>query len=353
MTYHQMMPHKKTVDTQNKLMELASAHIVSRAIHVAARMNVADYLVDGSCNINELASKVHANTDALYRLMRLLASNGIFSEDEKRNFSLTALAQPLLSNHPTSLKSWLSNHDGDEKRWRSYGHMEYSVQTGKPAFNHVFGQGYFDALAQDPEMAASFDEGMRTISDKENSQIVESYDFSHYKTIIDIGGGKGGLLAEIVKNNTSASGILFDLPHVLPSAQDYLSAQNLEKRITCVTGNFFDTIPDTCNMYILKRILHDWNDKDCIKILSTCRKSMKADATLLIIEAIVEAGNTRDFAKDVDIAMLVLFGGKERTKHEWEVLLQAASLRLVNIHKTPSMLSILEVVCEGKAEFDY
>lgn len=339
-------PKQESLDARQKLTELACAHILSQAIHVAARMNLADYLMHGPCSVDELAIKAHADTDALYRLLRLLASNGIFHEDETGMFSLTTLAQPLLSNHPQSLKSWLMYHDGDESRWRSYGHMYYSVQTGKPAFNKIYGQGYFDTIAQDQQKAAQFDEGMRNISQEENRQIVESYDFSPYKTIMDIGGGKGGLLAEILKNNSSAYGTLYDLPHVMSSAQDYLSSQNLETRFVCLPGSFFEKIDGGRDLYVLKRILHDWSDEDCIKILSNCRESMNKNSKLLIIEAIVATGNTKDFAKDVDLAMLVLFGGKERTENEWQMLLQAANLKLLHIHKTPSMLSILEVVSD-------
>lgn len=341
------VPEPKNLDARQKLTELACAHILSRAIHVAARMNLADYLMHGPCSIDDLAFQAHADIDALYRLLRLLASNGIFHEDESGMFSLTDLAQPLLSDYPQSLKSWLMYHDGDESRWRSYGHMDYSIQTGKPAFNYLYGQGYFDTIAQDAEKAAQFDEGMRNISQEENSHIVQSYDFSPYKTIIDLGGGKGGLLAEILKNNSFAYGILYDLPHVMASAHDYVSSQNLETRVNCVPGSFFEKIDRVCDLYVLKRILHDWNDEDCIKILLNCRESMPKNSKLLIIEAVVATGNTKDFAKDVDLAMLVLFGGKERTENEWKILLQSANLKLLHIHKTPSMLSILEVVSDN------
>lgn len=340
------VPEQKNLDARQKLTELACSHILSRAIHVAARMNLADYLMHGPCSVDELAIKAHANADALYRLLRLLASNGIFYEDEHGMFSLTALAQPLLSDHQQSLRSWLMYHDGDESRWRSYGHMDYSIQTGKPAFNYLYGQGYFDVIAQDNQKAVQFDEGMRNISQEENSQIVESYDFSPYKTIIDIGGGKGGLLSEILKNNSFAYGILYDLLHVMSSAQDYLSKQKLEGRYNCLPGSFFESINKGYDLYLLKRILHDWNDEDCVRILSNCRESMTKKSKLLIIEAVIETGNTKDFAKDVDLAMLVLFGGKERTENEWKILLQKANLKLLHIYKTQSMLSILEVVSD-------
>lgn len=340
----QNLVQKESIQNSRKLMELASAHILARAIHVAAVFKIADHLVDGPCNLHELAYKVNADHDALYRLLRLLASNDIFSEDEHRNFSLTTLAMPLVSGHTESLQSWLANHDGDEKRWRSYGHMAYSVQTGKPAFNHVFGQGYFDFISQDADMAKSFDEGMRNLSEKEDICIAGCYDFSPHATMTDIGGGKGGLISAIMKSHPTLSGILYDLPHVQISAEAYIFEQDLTSRINFKSGSFFDAVPFGSDVYVLKRILHDWDDELCIQILSNCRKAMKPSAKLLIIEAIVAPANDRDFAKDVDLAMLVLFGGKERTQKEWENLLDRANLKLLGIHPTPSMLSILEII---------
>ncbi|MDP3787877.1 MAG: methyltransferase [Candidatus Chromulinivorax sp.] len=340
----QNLAQKENIQNSRKLMELASAHILARAIHVAAGFKIADHLVDGPCHIHELAYKVNADHDALYRLLRLLASNDIFFEDEYQNFSLTPLAMPLISDHTESLQSWLANHDGDEKRWRSYGHMAYSVQTGKPAFNHVFGQGYFDFISQDANMAKSFDEGMRNLSEKEDICIAGCYDFSPYTMVTDIGGGKGGLISAILKLHPTLSGVLYDLPHVQISADAYIFEQNLTSRTHFKSGSFFDEIPFGSDVYVLKRILHDWDDELCIQILSNCRKAMKPGAKLLIIEAIVAPANNRDFAKDVDLAMLVLFGGKERTQKEWEQLLNAANLKLLGVYLTPSMLSILEIV---------
>ena len=341
----QILPIDSQLNSSNslKLVELASAHIVSRAIHVAARMQIADHLVDGPCHVNDLASKTKTHADSLYRLLRLLASHDIFYEDEHMNFSLTPLAQLLVSDHQESLRAWLAYHDGDEVRWRAYGHMEYSVQTGKPAFDKIYGQGYFDFISQDCEMARCFDEGMRNLSEKEDQQIAACYDFSLSATIVDIGGGKGGLLRDIAKKHSTISGIVYDLPHVEKSAQSYLADHGCGAAITFESGTFFEKVPCGYDLYILKRILHDWDDELCIKILLNCRKAMRPNSKLLIIEAIVGPENVRDFAKDVDVAMLVLFGGKERTQQAWEKLLQAADLQLLSIQTTESMLSILEI----------
>lgn len=330
-------------DNKKELIQKASAFILSRAIHTIAKINVADHLIDGPRTIHDLAQMTHTNEDALYRIMRLLASYGIFTYDHNKCFSLTPLAELLTSGHPDSLRAWLMYHDGDEKRWQAYGSMDYSIATGKPAFNHLFGKGYFDLLADNNELGIAFDEGMKNLSQQENSSIANAYDFSSYSCIADIGGGKGSFIAELLMKNKFARGILYDLPHTKKAAYMYLAEQNLSARIECVEGSFFETIPTGADLYVLKRILHDWSDEACLQILRTCKISMSAYARLLIIDAVVTEGTTRDFSKDVDIAMMVLFGGKERTESEWKKLLNDAGFRLIRIYPTSTMLSIIEV----------
>jgi len=340
----QLVWNKEVYNPQKKIIELSSAYILSRSIHVAASMKLADYFIEKPYSIDKLADKINVNSDALYRLFRLLASHNIFYESEHRVFSITPLAELLTSAHPESLQAWLAFHDGDENRWRSYGNMEYSIRTGEPVFNHLFGSGFFDVLAKDPTKSEAFDEGMRNISEKEELEISSSFDFSHYANIMDIGGGKGGLLKAIIQNNPVIHGILFDLPHAQIPAELYLAENGLADRVSFEPGSFFDEISSGSDLYILKRILHDWDDQQCIKILANCRKAMKKHTKLLIIEAIVEPGNKSNIIKEIDLAMLLLFGGKERTQNEWDLLLHAAGLQCVSVHKTSSMLSILEVI---------
>jgi hypothetical protein len=320
-------------NNKNKIVEMASGYILSRAIYAAAQLKVADYIME-PCHISNLALKTETNQDALHRLMRFLASYDIFHEDADNNFSLTPLSEQLISTDPHSLWAWITYHH-EPNRWIAYGDIEQSIKTGTPAFNTVFGKGYFDFIAESPALSKGFDEGMKNISADENAHIVQSYDFSSYATIVDIGGGTGGLLAEIITNNPCAQVLLFDLPHVQSSAQ---------KNIPFVASEgFFDPIPQNANLYILKRILHDWNDQDSVTILQHCYDAMPDHARLLIIEAIVAPENTRDFTKNVDIEMMVLFGGKERTKKEWSALLSKAGFTITHIFPTSSFLSIIEV----------
>lgn len=322
---------------------MAYAYILSRAIHVAARMKIADHLIDGPRTVSQLAHALGAHEQTLHRFLRFLASYGIFHEQEQLTFVLTPLAQPLLSNHEDSLQAWLAGHEGDEMRWRAYGDMQHSIETGTSAFEHVFGISYFDHLAQDPQRAKGFDEGMHNISSKEHEQIMLAYNFAPYKTVVDVGGGKGSLLAAIMHHNQMVQGILYDLSHVMPVAEAYFADNNLSARVTCQAGSFFEAVPQGADLYILKRILHDWDDASSKTILTQCSNAMASGSRLLIIDAVVAEGNDRDIAKDVDMAMLVLLGGQERTEAEWHSLCLAAGLHVTSITKTESMLSIILV----------
>jgi predicted transcriptional regulator len=337
-------PQNMRKDNQTTLMKIASAFILSRAIHVTAELKLADYMADGPQHITTLAQQSNLKEETLYRLLRYLASYGIFSHDAHNNFSLTPLAQELVSTDTASLWSWVAYHN-DNNRWQAYGDMKYCIETGKPGFDHVFGKGYFNFLSENPVLGTQFDEGMQNLSQGENKCIAQSYDFNSYATITDIGGGKGGLLAEIILNQKSSAqkGIIFDLPYVEKSAQEYIQSINLSDKISFVPSTGFFEVPYGSDIYILKRILHDWNDADCVTILKQCYNAMQQDSRLLIIETIVAEENIRDFSKDIDIAMMVLFGGKERTEKEWHSLLEQANLELITIYTTPSLLSILEI----------
>jgi hypothetical protein len=340
-----METQKSIKQDQTKIMEMASAFILSRAIHIAGELKIADLMTDGPQNITALAQRSGLDQDALYRLLRLLASYNIFSHDQSNNFSLTPLAQQLVSTDPHSLWAWITYHN-DINRWAAYGDMKYCLETGKPSFDHIFGKGYFDFLSDNQILAKQFDEGMKNLSEGENVHIASSYDFTPYHTIMDIGGGKGGLVTEIIIKDVDTSthkGIIFDLPYVETSAQEYLKNMNLCDHINFVQSIGFFEIPHDADLYMLKRILHDWNDTDSVIILKNCYNAMQTNSRLLIMETIVSQENVRDFSKDIDMAMMVLFGGKERTTIEWIHLLTQANLELITIHKTPSLLSIIEV----------
>ena len=333
---------EQQISNKTKLMELASAYILSRAIHVAACIKIADHIIDKPQNIIDLAKKTNTHEESLYRLLRLLSSYNIFYENENNTFSHTPMSQCLISTDPKSLWNWVVYHN-DSNRWLSFGEMEHAICTGQPSFNHIFGKGYFDFIAESPNLSEQFDKGMHNIAEEENACIVNSYNFSPYKLIADIGGGTGGLLNTIIKKY-NAHGILFDLPHVQHSAQIYTNKNNNNDRITFIPSTgFFNPVPNDADLYILKRILHDWEDQDCMTILVNCYNAMNDESRLLIIDTLIPETNIRTFNKDIDIAMMVLFGGKERTQKELITLLEKAQLELVAIYNTTSYLSIIEV----------
>jgi hypothetical protein len=335
--------NQKTLDTRAHIMEMASGYIVARCIHTAAHLKIADFLVDGPQTIDVLAEKTNTHKNTLFSLLQLLASYGIFHYDKNNFFSLTPLAEQLISHDPNSLWAWIAHHH-DTPRWNAYGDMQYCIETGKPSFDHLFKTDYFNFISQDPIMAHNFNEGMKNISLQEDDIIASVYNFSIYHHVTDIGGGTGNLLTAIIKKNNHLKGTLFDLLSTKNAALDNFKELALEHALNFKESTgFFSPIPKNSDLYILKRILHDWNDESCIEILKNCHNAMHDTSRLLIIECILSEPNIRDFKKDVSIEMMILFGGKERTLNEFATLLNAAGLRIIATHSTSSMMSIIEI----------
>lgn len=340
---NQTMRSNAAVDNKTKLAEMSYAYVLSRAIHVAATLGIADHLVQGPKSANELAMLVGAEPQPLYRLLRTLASHGIFLEEKDNSFVLTPLAQLLVTSNPDSLRLLLMKED--ESRWNAYGDLLYSIKTGQPAFNHHHGIGYFDYIAKNQQLSQSFDVGMANLSAQEDALIASSFDFSTYHSIVDLGGGIGGLAAEILKKNPSSHGVVYELAHLMDRVEAFLQEQGLLSRCKFASGSFFQSIPESLDLYMLKRVLHDWDDQACISILRNCQKAMKPTSRLLIIDTVMPEGNIPHESKDFDLFMLALFGGQERTQKEWQRLLAASNLRLTHIWPTPSSLAIIEVEC--------
>jgi len=304
-------------------------------------LGIADHLVQGPKKADELAKIIEAEPQPLYRLLRTLASHGIFLENQDHSFALTPLAQLLVTSSPDSIRLLLMKED--ESRWNAYGDLLYSIKTGKPAFNHRYGVGYFDYIAKNQALSQSFDLGMANLSAKEDALIANSFDFSNYHSIVDLGGGIGGLLAEILKKNPSSQGVVYELAHLRDRVEVFLQNQGLSSRVKFASGSFFQSIPEDSDLYLLKRILHDWDDQSCIKILRNCQKVMRPTSRLLIVDAVMPEGNIPHESKDFDLFMLALFGGQERTQNAWQQLLNASDLKLMRIWPTPSSLAIIEV----------
>ena len=280
--------------THQQLDQLITGYWISQAIYAAAKFGIADHLKDGSKTVGELARATATNPDALYRLLRALASVGIFGEGESHQFSLTPLAEPLQSDVAGSKRA-LALMSGDEQ-FRAWAEIEYSIRTGEIAFDKVFGQPIFDYLGQHPDKARIFDAAMVGIHGRESNAVLDAYDFSVFGVVADIGGGNGSQLTDILKKHTKIKGVLFDLPHVIERAKERIHASGLLDRCKLVSGSFFDAVPEGADAYILRHIIHDWDEEKCLAILRNCHRAMRPESKLLVIESVIPPGTNRSTA---------------------------------------------------------
>jgi len=325
------------------LLHMIHGSKITQLLSVVAKLGIADLLRDGPKHSEELAQAVGAHPRTLYRVLRALASLGVFAEDQAQCFHLTPLANLLRAEVPESLRA-LAIVYGEEWIWHAEGALLYSVRTGKAAFHHVHGMSPFDYYRQHAEAAAGFNAAMTSVSGHEFAAIMAAYDFAGMATIVDVGGGHGALLAEILKTYPHMRGILFDLPAVVESAQPLLEAAGITARCTRVAGDFFQTLPGGGDAYILKRVIHDWDDAPAAAMLTQCRRAMPAHSRLLLMERVIPPGNAPFLGKLGDITMLLHYGGLERTEAEYRGLLEAAGFTLVRIIPTQAPLSIIEGV---------
>jgi hypothetical protein len=287
----QLPPDAESPSSAVVLRRMIDGYRFTQLLYVVAKLGIADLLRDGPKRSEELAQAVGAHPRTLYRVLRALASLGVFVEDEAQGFHLTPLAQLLRTDVPESLRA-LAIFYGEEWIWHAEGALLYSVRTGKAAFHQVHGMGPFDYYRQHAEAAAGFNAAMTSLSGHELAAILAAYDFAGMATIVDVGGGHGVLLAELLKTWPHVRGILFDLPAVVESAQPLLAAAGIADRCTCVAGDFFQTMPGSGDAYILKRVIHDWDDPQAAAILTQCRRAMPAHSRLLLMERVIPPGNT-------------------------------------------------------------
>jgi O-methyltransferase/methyltransferase family protein len=323
------------------MLDLISGFWISQAIYVAAKLGIADLLQDGPKSTAVLAKEAEAHEQSLYRVLRTLASRAIFSEETGRLFGLSPAAEWLRTDKPGSLRPYAIMM-GEHWVWRSVGEMLHSVRTGESGFAQVFGARTFDYYAEHPHAARFAVEGMTSRSAAENVAIVDAYDFSDASTITDVAGGQGTLLSSILSANSNLRGTLFDLRHVLDAAGPVIAGTGLEERCDLAAGDFFDCVPIGADIYILKKVIHDWEDSDAGSILGNCRKAMSKSSRLLLVEVIVPAPNVPSFAKMLDLLMLAYAGGRERTEDEYRELLTSVGFRLQRVIPTSSTVSIIE-----------
>ena len=323
------------------IMNMALGYLVSRSLHVATELGIADLLKDGPQTVEELASSTGAHRESLYRLLRTLAAQGVFAEDDHGRFVLTPAAALLQQEVMRDGVLLCGEVSGDGSWWHAVGALRYSIMTGEPAFNRQHGIGFFDYLSAHPESRQWFDRGMANFAEAENPAIAGAYDYARFDHIVDVGGGQGGLLAEILKRHPNVRGTLFDVPEVVRTPA-YLSKEAFPARWATVGGDFFQSVPPGGDAYVLKRILHDWSDEQCMRILRCCREAMSERARLLVVDVVVPAGNAPHPGKVMDILMLAVAEGRERTEQEFKALFEKAGLQLTTVTMTPSTLSIVE-----------
>jgi hypothetical protein len=324
------------------LLQMINGGWTAQMIHVAAKLGIADLLADGPKPSADLAQTTGTHAPSLYRMLRALASLGIFAEDSQGRFSLTPLAEPLRREAPDSVRGW-TIYVGSPQSWRSWEELEYSVTTGLTAFPHVWGMQNWEYRANHPEANADFNQAMTSAAYWRIGPVIAAYDFSGINTLVDVGGGQGAFIARILSHYPAMRGILFDLPHVTAGAARMLQETGVGSRCEIVGGSFLESVPGGGDAYLLSRVIHDWNDEQAALILKNCRQAMGRTSKLLLVEAVIPPGNTPHPGKLTDINMLVSnSGGRERTEAEFGALLDAAGFRLTRIVPTPGDVSVIE-----------
>jgi len=324
------------------LLQLTSGYWVSQAIYVVAKLGIADLLQDGSKSGEELAKATGTHAQSLSRVMRALASVGVFTEVAEGRFALTPLAGLLQTGIPNSMCAWAIMLG--EESYRAWGEFLYSVKTGEPAFNHVYHMRRFEYLAQHPEAADVFNTAMTALFGRVHAAVVKAYSFSGFTKVVDVGGGNGFLITLILKAHPRVTGVLFETPAVIPDAKMYIEAAGLAARCETVAGDFFESIPEGGDAYLLAHVIQSFDDDRSVTILRSCRRAMAKHGRLLLIEPVISPGNAPSFAKLLDLHMLVITGGRQRTEAEYRTLLESAGLRLTNVIPTESGESVIEAV---------
>lgn len=335
---HEAEPTSSTV----VLQRMIGGYILTQLIAVAAKLGIADLLHDGPQRSDDLAQATQSHPRALYRVLRALTSVGIFAETDVGCFALTPLAECLQTGGPTSLRSW-AMLCGEEWWWHAWGKLFSGVQTGHTPFVQGHHMELFAYLTQHPDAAQLFDDAMTNMTGYDFRATLAAYDFTDVTTAIDIGGGQGLLLAALLQMYPQMRGILFDRAPVLDGARQLLERERVADRCVCIAGDFFDAVPTGGDVYMLRNILHDWEDARALQILQHCRRAMHAQARLLLLEQVIPLDNAPT-GKLPDILMMVIPGGLERTAAEYTALLSAAGFTLTRIIPTEAQRSIIEGV---------
>lgn len=337
----------KAADRRPAAQDVMLGHItgywISQMVFVVAELGVPDVLAKKPLTPDALAKRVGARPDALHRILRALASVGIFAETADGRFRLTPTAATLRSDAPGSLRNFARMMIADYN-WRGWQDLLHGVTTGEVAFERAHGTPFFAFLRAHPEQDRLFSDSMASISGPENDAIASAYDFGRFETLVDVGGAHGHLLATVLRRHKRLRGVLYDQPQVVAGASQsgFVSAPDIAARCAIEGGDFFSGVPKGADAYMMKYIIHDWSDEQSRAILRHCREAMRPEGRVLVVEHVIGKGNAPDWAKLLDVNMLALLTGRERTLEQFRALLRSAGLRLRRAHPTKSALRILE-----------
>ncbi|MGH2480768.1 MAG: methyltransferase, partial [Ktedonobacteraceae bacterium] len=334
------IPDSPAIAVKNILQDLW----IVRAVHVAVKLGIADRCHAGPRSIEELAQETETNALSLYRLLRCLASVAIFAEVQPRVFVNTPLSDELRSDRPDTIHDQ-AMLDAQEWSWKVAENLEYSIRTGKSAMVDAYGMDCWEYCKGRPEQAAIFGKGMANITRLATPALVQAYDFSACGTLVDLGGGQGGLLRAILVAYPGVKGILFDLHQFIEQAREQIEPE-IRDRLQLIAGDFFTTVPEGGDAYILRKVIHGCDNEDAVKLLRKCRQAMKPDGKILLIETIIQTGGGRETTldKSMDLRLLAISGGGERTSEEFAALYESAGFKLTQIIPAAAALSIIEGV---------
>ena len=316
-----------TSNPQLDLLGLINSFQITQAVRVAAALRVADHLNDGPRSADELGALTKSHPDSLYRLLRALAAVGVFREHEGRKFTLTPMGDCLRTDSATSIGAW-AEVVGSPYFWQAWGHLLHSVQTGENAFQNLYGKDVWQFRSEHLEQGATFDRAMTQLSRGSAEAVIRAYDFSSFRHIVDVGGGQGLMLAAILRAHPHMSGTLFDQPDVVAGSKAVLVERGVIDRCNIVGGSFFEAVPEGADAYLMRVVIHDWEDDEAIAILKVCRRAMRETAKLLLVERLVAPPNEVPATKFSDLNMLVSPGGRERTREEFSDLFARSGFEL-------------------------
>ena len=330
-------------DRRRTLLRLINGFQASQVLHTLTVLGIPDLIGSGRRSSADLAEATGSDPLAMYRLLRAAAAIGVFDEDQSKAFAVTPLGEGLRSDAARSLTGWAALM-GTSNFWQNWGQLRDSVRTGQTGWHLRHGVDPWTYRAEHPEEGKAFDRAMVSLTSQQAAAVATSYDFSPFRTIVDVGGGRGALLAEILQRHPKSAGVLFDQPHVVATAPEMLREQGVADRCRVEGGSFFDSVPAGGDAYIMKSVIHDWYDPEARRILETCRRATGDGSILLLVETVLAPPNQGPETKLGDVNMLINPGGLERSSEDFEALLATAGFKLKRVLPTQGTFSLLESV---------